>query len=164
MATMSAMPICCSPPRYSGLISSTRSRAAKWRIGSCSMIALLLLLPVVLASSVCPRAAAKATICLSFASKTCARSISRSRAVERGSGSCLWHAHRSHHRYAFLDQLRKPWHQFLQVYNDMRLPVDEGLHEGKDRRRPLTSRHEIRLPPMVVCVCCQQSSRHGDQV
>ncbi|KAI5925369.1 hypothetical protein F4810DRAFT_660188 [Camillea tinctor] len=29
-----------------------------------------------------------------------------------------------------VNQLRKPWLHFLQVYNDMRLPVDERLHEG----------------------------------
>ncbi|KAI0598241.1 hypothetical protein F4775DRAFT_187730 [Biscogniauxia sp. FL1348] len=29
-----------------------------------------------------------------------------------------------------IKQLRMPWHRFLQVYNDMRLPMDERLHEG----------------------------------
>ncbi|KAI1641140.1 hypothetical protein F4809DRAFT_213105 [Biscogniauxia mediterranea] len=31
---------------------------------------------------------------------------------------------------AIITQLRTPWYRFLQVYNDMRLPVDESLHEG----------------------------------
>ncbi|KAI1503797.1 hypothetical protein F5X99DRAFT_425197 [Biscogniauxia marginata] len=59
-------------------------------------------------------------------------------------------------------QLLKPWNRFLQVYNDMRLPIDERLHEGS-LEMLLAQVLDAKLRQVVERAGREQNTMAGEQ-